>query len=213
MLRAGVNLNHLANPIQTNLKLKVGDNFDVVVTIWDDGEGHSPAVFDTFISEIWYNDQGIVVELDLSKPPLAGDLAANSPTTVDAFSLGRVFKDALNEGGDGVLERGTPLKRLDPTIEPGGSRSSANDLWRAGGVLQPGYKEASGRAGLSDFQQPFKLSPGQGMIAAVKGRASTRKDAHAVQPGETSMIAVCQAFLGSRPVPVISDVSTILIEG
>jgi hypothetical protein len=212
MLRAAVSLDAQSKDCVKERRVKVGENFDVIVTIWDDGEGGSPVIFDTFISEVWYNDKGIIVQMDLNKPPTAAALADNSHTTVDAFSLDRVFETDSRLPKDS-LEFGTPLTRLDSTIHPAGLRNSASDLWKVGTVLQPGYKEATGRAGLSDFQNPFKISPDRGVISAVKGRASARKDARAVQEGETNLIAVCQAFLGSQPVPVISEVSTLRVYG
>jgi hypothetical protein len=119
---------------------------------------------------------------------------------VDAFSLRRV-----ESRGEGTL-----LTRPDPTPEPAGARTRATDLWRVGKLL-PGYAMATGRAGLSDFGKPFNISPDAGFISAVKGRASVRKDATALQPGETKLTPIVSAFLGSQPIPVVSEVSTIRV--
>ena len=209
MLRVGIDLDQSKPEMVSHREVKVGENFDVIVMLWDDGKGDSP-VFDTFVSEIWFNDKGAVVSLDLSELPLAGDLADNSHTTVDAFSLKNVFSsDTRFKGGGPGL--GTPLTRPDATIEPAGLRSSVAGFWRTGRKLQVGYSEASGRAGLSDFENPFKLSPDLGKIAAVKGRASARKDARGIAPGETNLYVSMTAFLGSQPVPLISEVSTIRV--
>lgn len=199
MLHAAVNLELASKKPVREKNIKVGDHFDVVVTFWDDGKGDAPK-FDTFISEVLYNDQGTVVQMDLDKLPSAGDLGDHSPTTVDAFSLSRV--EAKGEG--------TLLTRPDPTVEPAGSRARAADLWRVGKLL-PGYAMATGRAGLSDFGKPFHITPDQGSVSAVKGRASVRKDAHALQEGETHLTPIVTAFLGSHPVPVVSEVSTIRV--
>ena len=142
---------------------------------WDDAKGDPPK-FDTFISEVLYNDQGTVVQMDLDKLPSAGALGDHSPTTVDAFNLNHV--EAKGEG--------TLLTRPDPTIEPAGSRTRAADMWRVG-KLVPGYASATGRAGLSDFGKAFHITPDMGAVSAVKGRASVRKDAHALREGETHL--------------------------
>jgi hypothetical protein len=202
MLRAVVSLDLESRRPVREKKLKVGENFDVVVTLWNDGQGDLPTTFDTFISEVLYNDKGTVVEMQLDKLPSAGEIGDHSDTTVDAFSLGRVHAK-----GEGTL-----LTRPDPTPDPAGSRTRATDLWRIG-KLVPGYKMATGRAGVSDFGKPMEIGPERGFVTMVKGRASVRKDAHAVSPGETNLVPICTAFLGSQPVPVISEVSTIQVVG
>jgi hypothetical protein len=198
MLHAVVSLELASKKPVVEKTIKVGDNFDVVVMFYDDGKGESPR-FDTFISEVLYNDAGPVVQMDLEKLPSAGALGDHSPTTLDAFSLKHV--EAKGEG--------TLLTRPDPTVEPSGSRTLATDMWRVGHLV-PGYSMGTGRAGLSDFGKPFHIGPEA--VSAVKGRASVRKDARALQEGVTRLTPIVTAFLGSQPVPVISDVSTIRVE-
>ncbi|MEM9598413.1 MAG: hypothetical protein AAGD06_29375 [Acidobacteriota bacterium] len=208
MLRAVVNLDARGNGITSEKEINVGDNFDVIVTLYNDGEcGEDEVEFDTFISEVWFNDRGRVVEMDLEQPPTAAELANNSDTTVDAFSLGRVKSDGFVHG------EGTPLTRPDPTPEPAGARGCAQSLWKVGERLLPGYTEATGRAGVSDFGTPFRISTRMGHITAVAGRASVRKDARAIAEGKTHLVVSCSAFLGSKPVPVASDVATIHVVG
>ncbi|MEQ1727137.1 MAG: hypothetical protein ABL982_02050 [Vicinamibacterales bacterium] len=203
MIRAVVSLDAASKEPVREKKVRIGDSFDVVVTFYNDGRGDLPAKFDTFISEVLYNDQGVVVQMALDKLPSAGALGDHSPTTVDAFSLNRV-------GARGASEmEGTLLTRPDPTVDPAGSRTRAQELWRVGSRLLPGYAMATGRAGLSDFGSPFSITPEGGFVSAVKGRASVRKDAHAVAVGQTRLTPIVTAFLGSEPVPVISEVSTI----
>lgn len=208
MLRAAVSLDAKSKEVVKSRTVKVGEPFDVIVMLWNDSK--EPVTFDTLISEVWYNDQAEVIQMDLDKPPTAGDLAKNSDTTVDAFSHDRIYAVDRRIAVD-APERGTPLKRLDSTIQPAGSRASASDLWKAGGTLRPGYKEATGRAGLTDFVHPFELSDRNGVTSAVKGRGSARKDARGLQVGESNLITVCTAFLGSQPVPVVSEVSTLRV--
>lgn len=202
MLHAVVSLEPESRKPVKEKKIKVGDHFDVVVMLYDDGKGEVQQ-FDTFISEVLYNDQGTIVQMDLDKLPSAAALGDHSPSTVDAFNLNRV--DSKESRGEGTL-----LTRPDPTPEPAGARTRAADMWRVGRLV-PGYAQATGRAGLSDFGKPFHITPDLGAVAAVKGRASVRKDAHALQEGETHLTPIVTAFLGSQPVPVISDVSTIRV--
>src|ERR1044072_6390218 len=65
----------------------IGETFIVNIWIEDDGTGVSPTVFDTIVLGVYFNDRTKgVLGVTRTHFPHAGDLIANRPGVVDAFS-------------------------------------------------------------------------------------------------------------------------------
>lgn len=140
--------------------ITLGETFIVTIWIHDDGEGVSPVVFDRIILGVYFNDKMPgVLAVTKTHFPNAGELAMNSPHTVDAFSGRRMvpFMEMM-------LMPQMP-KHADPhRIEHGGVRPDEAAL------LPEHFMDTAGVAGLADAKIPFKLFPGAKPIIVAAGK-------------------------------------------
>jgi hypothetical protein len=152
----------------------------------DDGKEPSPSVFDTIILEILYNDMNSVLGVEPVQKPVAGELAGNSSTTVDAFTRKPIRPIKMEE----VRELFASPKRKPPKETQLMLRLPTGDPIGA-------YRKSTGRAGISDFQKPFTISPSRGPVSVAMGKVTTGMKALAV--GKTHIVAVGTVLMGGKP--------------
>lgn len=135
--------------------ITLGETFVVTIWIHDDGEGISPVVFDRIVLGVYFNDKvANVLAVTKTHFPNAGELAANSPHTVDAFSGRRLVP---------FMEM-TLMPRLPDYVDPhwidhGETGAEASRDERS--LLPEHFSDSAGVAGLADPAVPFTLFPGQ----------------------------------------------------
>jgi hypothetical protein len=133
-----VNLDVTTPGITARRTVTLGESFVIDIWVEDDGQGITPVVFDTIILGVYFNDKGPgVLGVTRTHFPHAGELAKNSPTTVDAFSK-------------------RPIRaNMEMALTPVESKLPEN------------FSDTAGRAGLMDLENPFVINPGKPVQFAV----------------------------------------------
>jgi hypothetical protein len=166
--------------------------------IEEDGKDPLCNVFDTLIIEILFNDQDPVLSVDPVQRPVAGELAANSATTVDAFSRERIKAIKLYEMPIAIHEK-----------EIAASERTQLTLKLPSGDATGRYRHSTGRAGLRDFGTPFRLSVDRGSVSVAMGKLEA--GFQAVKVGTSNIVPVGVALLGSTPLCLNSVVGSITV--
>lgn len=141
-----INLDVSTPGITNRRTVCLGETFVIDIWIEDDGQGVSPVIFDKIILGVYFNDRTKgILGVTRTHFPNAGELALNSPTTIDAFSK----------------------RPIRPNMEMALTPVEKNMVER--------YTDTAGRAGFIDTENPFVIYPGQPVrVAAGKLNAGFR---------------------------------------
>jgi hypothetical protein len=188
MVRLFVNLDVGSPELVLKREVPAGGAFDVGLVAEQDEAESEPAIFDTLVFEILYNDRDYLITSDPRARPLPGELIHN--TTRDAFT-------------HHLLTSGGPHDRDYPFSE-----ASLLTLRPPHGDRIGPYKTGTGRAGYMDHERPFELPPGQ-RSTVMAGRLFTLAEAPL---GESSLIILGQLMYKNELIATDSIVSTITVE-
>ncbi|MDB5692666.1 MAG: hypothetical protein JWO81_1729 [Alphaproteobacteria bacterium] len=192
MIKLLVDLNLEEKGVVTKRDCAIGDIFPIVIYAEHGGGKDDDVVFDTLIIEVLFNDTGdAIVRVDPTDRPVVGELAARYGQSRDFFRPGDIR--GMTEITAASLRQASPLSLFGfASSEPAGP-----------------YLGRTGRAGLSNFKQPFRLRRGDAPVSVAAGKATAGLRANSA--GTTRILPVGLAFRGFEAVPILSTPSVLKI--
>jgi hypothetical protein len=192
MINVHVNLD-LENPnVVRDRTVKIGEIFPIVLYVEHGGLEEADVVFDTLILEVFFNDsEDAIVRVDPTDRPVVGCIAARSRHTMDAFRRTEVVAPETLTMKN--VTECTPLSLYGfDSLEPAGP-----------------FHGRSGRAGICNLRNPFRLQRGAAPISVAAGKAEAGLLAN--KTGSTRVIGNGIAFLNGETIPVKSVPSVVTI--
>ena len=170
----------------------VGEVFPVVLYAEHGGLESADLVFDTLIVEVFFNDSDeAIVRVDPTDRPVAGSLVAKFEASTDAFRAAPVTSPQKLTLESAIQASPLVLYGFAST-EPAGP-----------------YTGRSGRAGIQNLKNPFRLRRGDPPISVAMGKATAGLKAN--KAGQTRVISNGIAFYKGDTIPIKSIPSVLRI--